>query len=153
DPHLPRLRKTLTLLHYPNSACKHERMPMSDARRMIVLVDGYTEAITAKTAVCVIRYRPEEVVAVLDRGGADKTSGELLGVGGSIPVVASLADAPAANTLLLGIAPPGGKIPVTWRPIVLEALARRMTVVSGLHQFLCEDADFAAAAAQHGAKL
>lgn len=28
-----------------------------------------------------------------------------------------------------------------------------MTVVSGLHQFLCEDADFAAAAAKHGAKL
>jgi uncharacterized NAD-dependent epimerase/dehydratase family protein len=126
---------------------------MSNARRMVILVDGYTEAITAKTAVCVIRYRPEEVVAVLDRGGAGKTSGELLGVGGSIPVVAGLADAPGANTLLLGIAPPGGKIPANWRPIVLEALSRRMTVVSGLHQFLCEDADFAAAAAQHGAKL
>ncbi len=126
---------------------------MSDARRMVILVDGYTETITAKTAVCVIRYRPEEVVAVLDRAGAGKTSGELLGVGGSIPVVAGLADAPAANTLLLGIAPPGGKIPANWRPIVLEALGRRMTVVSGLHQFLCEDADFAAAAAKHGAKL
>ena len=98
---------------------------MSDPRRMIILVDGYTETITAKTAVCVIRYRPEEVVAVLDRGGAGKTSGELLGVGGSIPAVAALADAPAANTLLLGIAPPGGKIPANWRPIVLEAIARR----------------------------
>ena len=126
---------------------------MSEPRRMVILVDGYTETITAKTAVCVIRYRPEEVVAVLDRGGAGKTSGELLGVGGSIPVVAALADAPAANTLLLGIAPPGGKIPANWRPIVLEALTRGMTVVSGLHQFLCEDADFAAAAALHGAKL
>jgi uncharacterized NAD-dependent epimerase/dehydratase family protein len=120
---------------------------------MVILVDGYTEAITAKTAVCVIRYRPEEVVAVLDREGAGKTSGELLGVGGSIPVVAGLADAPAANTLLLGIAPPGGKIPSTWRPIVLEALGRRMTVVSGLHQFLSDDAEFSAAAAQHSAEL
>ena len=72
---------------------------------------------------CVIRYRPEEVVAVLDREGAGKTSGDLLGVGGSIPVVAELADAPAANTLLLGIAPPGGKVPGHWRPIVLQALA------------------------------
>ncbi len=126
---------------------------MSDARRMIILVDGYTESITAKTAVCVIRYRPEEVVAVLDRGGAGKTSGELLGVGGSIPAVAALADAPSANTLLLGIAPPGGKIPANWRPIVLEALSRGMTVVSGLHEFLCDDVEFAAAAARHGAKL
>lgn len=120
---------------------------------MVIIVDGYTEAITAKTAVCVIRYRPEEVVAVLDREGAGKTSGELLGVGGSIPVVAALADAPAANTLLLGIAPPGGKVPAHWRQIILEALQRRMTVVSGLHQFLCEDPEFAAAAAKHGAKL
>jgi uncharacterized NAD-dependent epimerase/dehydratase family protein len=93
------------------------------------------------------------VAAVLDRGGAGKTSGELLGVGGSIPVVAALADAPAANTLLLGIAPPGGKIPPAWRSIVLEALKRRMTVISGLHEFLCDDAEFAAAAARHGATL
>ena len=126
---------------------------MSDPRRMVIIVDGYTESITAKTAVCVIRYRPEEVVAVLDREGAGKTSGELLGVGGSIPVVAALADAPAANTLLLGIAPPGGKVPAHWRPVVLEALQRRMTVISGLHQFLCDDAHFAAAAAGYGAKL
>jgi uncharacterized NAD-dependent epimerase/dehydratase family protein len=74
-------------------------------------------------------------------------------VGGSIPVVAGLADAPAANTLLLGIAPPGGKIPAHWRQIVLEALGRGMTVVSGLHEFLADDAEFAQAAALHGAAL
>ncbi len=93
------------------------------------------------------------MVAVLDRGGAGKTSGQLLGVGGAIPVVASLADAPAANTLLLGIAPPGGKIPAHWRQIVLEALQRGMTVVSGLHEFLADDPEFAQAAARHGAAL
>jgi uncharacterized NAD-dependent epimerase/dehydratase family protein len=92
-------------------------------------------------------------VAVLDRGGAGKTSGELLGVGGAIPVVASLADAPAASTLLLGIAPPGGKIPAHWRQIVLQALQRGMTVVSGLHEFLADDPEFAPAAARHGAAL
>ena len=61
---------------------------MPTPRRMVVLVDGYSDAHTAKTAVCVIRYRADEVVAVLDRGEAGKTSGQLLGVGGSIPVVA-----------------------------------------------------------------
>ena len=91
-------------------------------RRMVILVDGHTDPCTAKTAICVIRYRTAEVVAVLDRGGAGGTSGQLLGVGGAIPVVAALADAPAADTLLLGIAPPGGKVPAHWRPIVLEAL-------------------------------
>ncbi len=126
---------------------------MTTPRRMVILVDGYTDPCTAKTAICVIRYRTEEVVAVLDRGGAGKTSGQLLGVGGAIPVVASLADAPAANTLLLGIAPPGGKIPAHWRQIVLEALGRGMTVVSGLHEFLADDPEFAQAAARHGAAL
>ncbi len=126
---------------------------MTALRRMVILVDGYTDPFTAKTAICVIRYRSEEVVAVLDRGGAGGTSGQLLGVGGTIPVVASLADAPAANTLLLGIAPPGGKIPTHWRRIVLEAIARGMTVVSGLHEFLADDPEFAQAATRHGAVL
>ncbi len=126
---------------------------MTAPRRMLVLVDGYVDTTTAKTAIGVIRYRSEEVVAVLDRGGAGKTSGQLLGVGGAIPVVAALADALAANTLLLGIAPPGGKIPAHWRQIVLEALEHGMTVVSGLHDFLADDPEFAQAAARHGAAL
>ena len=126
---------------------------MSATRRMVILVDGYTDTSTAKTAIGVIRYRPEEVVAVLDSQGAGKTSGQLLGVGGAIPVVASLAEAPGANALLLGIAPPGGKIPPHWRQIVLEALSRGMTVVSGLHEFLAEDPEFSQAAARHGAAL
>ena len=86
---------------------------MKDPRRMIILTDGYSDAHTAKTAICVIRYRPQEVVAVLDAKGAGQTTGQLLGVGGAIPVVGSLAEAPPANMLLLGIAPPGGKIPPT----------------------------------------
>src|SRR3972149_5072565 len=98
---------------------------MSPPRRMIILVDGHTDAHTAKTAINVLRYKPEDVVAVLDRRGAGQTSRSGLG-GGDVPVVASLADAPRANTLLIGIAPPGGKIPLHWRPIVLEAIARRL---------------------------
>ena len=34
---------------------------------LIILSDGYNDAHTAKTAINVIRYKPEEVVAVLDR--------------------------------------------------------------------------------------
>ena len=98
---------------------------MPTPRRMIVLTDGYRDPHTAKTAICVIRYRPEEVVAVLDRQGAGETAGSWLGVGGTMPVVAAVADAPGANALLVGIAPPGGKLPPHWRPILLEAVQRR----------------------------
>jgi len=126
---------------------------MTQPRRMIILTDGYSDSHTAKTAICVIRYRPEEVAAVLDRQSAGKTCAELLGVGGRIPVVASLAEAPQANALLIGIAPPGGKIPAHWRPIVLEAIRRGMTVVSGLHDLLRDDADFVEAAGRRGVEL
>ena len=85
-------------------------------RRLVILTEGRTDPVTAKTAACVIRYGTDEVVALLDSTQAGKTSQELLGVGGAIPVVARLDDAPAANTLLIGIAPTGGKIPPAWRP-------------------------------------
>lgn len=122
-------------------------------RRIIVLTDGYTDSHTAKTAICVIRYRPQEVVALLDKPAAGKTCQEVIGTGGAIPVVAALADAPEADTLLIGIAPPGGKIPKVWRPIVLEAIARGMNIVSGLHDLLKDDAEFVAAAAKNGVQL
>lgn len=127
--------------------------PNNPARRMVVLTDGHSNPIAAKTACCVLRYCPHEVVAVLDAAAAGKTAAELLGVGGQTPVVADLGSAVEANTLLIGIAPPGGKIPAHWRPIVLDAIKRGMDVVSGLHDFLCSDPEFSAAAASSNSKL
>jgi uncharacterized NAD-dependent epimerase/dehydratase family protein len=123
------------------------------ARKIVLLTDGFSDAHTAKTAISVIRYRPEEVVAVLDADSAGRTAGVVLGVGGSIPVVDSLESSPPGDTLMIGIAPPGGKIPAHWRPIVLEAIARGMNVVSGLHDFLNDDAELAAAARARGVQL
>ena len=77
----------------------------------ILLSDGYRDPHTAKTAICVIRYRPEEVVAVLDRGRGRADQRPTAGRGRGDSRRGALADAPAADTLLLGIAPPGGKIP------------------------------------------
>ncbi len=60
---------------------------------MVILTDGHTNPHTAKTAINLIRYRPAEVAAVLDRQAAGKTCQELVG-GGDIPVVATLAERP-----------------------------------------------------------
>lgn len=122
------------------------------SRRIVVLTEGYTNPRTAKTAANLIRYRPEEVLAVLDATQAGKRSGELLQVG-DVPIVASLDEAPATDTLLIGIAPPGGRIPEPWRKIILEAIARGMNIVSGLHEFLCDDPEFSAAASRAGVEL
>lgn len=123
------------------------------SRRIVILTEGRTNPLPAKTATCVIRYKSEEVVAVYDSTQAGKTVGELLGVGGSLPVIGSLADAPDANTLLIGVAPAGGKLPPDWRAIILEAIDRGMNLVSGLHDFLSSDAEIAAAAAKKGVDI
>jgi uncharacterized NAD-dependent epimerase/dehydratase family protein len=125
----------------------------SDPRRLIILTEGHTEPITGKTASCVLRYRPEEVVALLDSSKAGRTAHELLGVGGKTPIVARLRDAPTANTLMIGIAPSGGRIPPAWKAIILEALSGGMDVVSGLHEFISDDPEFAAAANKSGATI
>ena len=124
-----------------------------DNRSMVILTDGFSNPVTAKTACCVLRYCGDEVVAILDRSAAGKTAEEMLGVGGMIPVIDRLDTVPQAKSLLIGIAPPGGKIPQAWRPIVLDAISRGMTVYSGLHDFLVDDVEFVAAANASGAKL
>lgn len=121
--------------------------------KIAVLTEGYCDPITAKTAVSVIRYRPDEIVAVVDSAQAGKACQEVLGVGGRIPVVATIEQAPAADTLLVGIAPPGGRLPPAMRRAVLAAVERGMTVISGLHEFLCDDPEIANLAAQRGAVL
>jgi uncharacterized NAD-dependent epimerase/dehydratase family protein len=123
-------------------------------RQIVILTDGYTDAHTAKTAINVLRYKPNDVVAVFDRSHAGERCQEVFGLGGAIPVIGSLAEASSrANGLLIGIAPPGGKLPASWRPIVLEAITRGFEVVSGLHDFLADDPELAAAAAKSGSRL
>ncbi len=123
------------------------------SQKLVILTEGHSDPHTAKTACSVLRYRGTEVVAVLDGTQSGIRAQQLLGVGGDVPVVASLDAAVGANTLLIGIAPPGGKIPAAWRSVVLQAISRGMDVVSGLHDFLCEDPEFAQAAARHGVQL
>lgn len=123
------------------------------SRRIIILTEGHTEPHAGKTAANVIRYRRQEVLALLDSTQKGRKSGELLDTG-DVPIVGSLDDAPEANTLLLGIAPPGGKIPPPWRAVILDAITRRkMDVISGLHDFLASDPEFAAAASKSGSQL
>ncbi|MGI9455593.1 MAG: DUF1611 domain-containing protein [Aeoliella sp.] len=122
-------------------------------RRIVILTEGHTNALSAKTAASVLRYQPDEVIALLDATQAGKTANELLGVGGRTPVIARLEDADNPNVLLIGIAPAGGKLPAEWKQTVLEAFDRGMDVVSGLHDFLSSDPELAERAAERGVEI
>lgn len=123
------------------------------SQQLVILTEGHSDPHTAKTACSVLRYRGPDVMAVLDSTHCGKTVQEVLGVGGDIPVIGRLADAAGANTLLIGIAPPGGKVPDPWRRVILEAISTGMDVVSGLHDFLIDDPEFVDAAHRAGVQL
>ena len=125
-------------------------------RRLVILTEGQFGAHHAKTAMGVIRYATDRTVAVLDSSIAGRNVSEWL-PGHDIPVVATLDDALALplppDTLLIGIAPTGGKLPDDWRATILEAIAAGLEVHSGLHTFLGDDPEFSAAAAARGVRI
>ncbi len=122
----------------------------------MILAEGAFGPHSAKTAYGVIRYGRDDVVAVLDSTRAGQNVDAFL-PGHDIPIVATLAEALALptppDTLLIGIAPTGGRLPDTWRAIILTAIAAGLDVHSGLHTLLGDDPEFAAAAAAHGSTL
>ena len=120
--------------------------------RVVVLAHGQFPG-RAKTAVGVLKYSDSEVVAVLDRDRAGTVAADHRSDLPDVPIVASMDDAPAADTLLVGIAPIGGGFDESWRPDVRTAIQRGCDVVAGLHYFLADDDEFAALAAEHGVAL
>ncbi|HET9344622.1 MAG TPA: DUF1611 domain-containing protein [Candidatus Limnocylindrales bacterium] len=125
-------------------------------RRIVILAEGNFGFHHGKTAVGVIRYGPDDTVAVIDSTQAGHNVSEILPAH-DIPIVASLAEAMAGrtrpDTLLIGIAPTGGKLPDSWRVTILDAIRAGLDVHSGLHTFLGDDPEFAAAAAAAGTQI
>ncbi len=135
-------------------------MPASDARlgsprRLAILAEGAFGEVASKTAIGVVRYGRDPVVAVIDSTRAGRNVSEWLGDRFDIPVVGSVHEALAhrPTAILIGIAPPGGRLPSSWRRTVLEATGAGLDVLSGLHAFLGEDPEFAAAARAKGTAI
>jgi uncharacterized NAD-dependent epimerase/dehydratase family protein len=124
-------------------------------RRMVILAEGQFSHHSSKTANGVIRFIPDQVVALIDSTQAGRTAGEIIGAGGDIPVVASLEDAFRLNptALLIGIAPPGGKLPDSFKLIIRQAIEHQMDVLNGLHTFVGDDPELANLAAQYGVEI
>jgi uncharacterized NAD-dependent epimerase/dehydratase family protein len=129
-------------------------------RRLVILAEGDFGLHHGKTAVGVIRFGPYPVSAVIDSTQAGRRVSEVLGLAGprfEIPIVADLAEALAQpdrpNALLIGIAPTGGKLPISWRTTILAAIGAGLDILSGLHTFIGDDPEFAAAAEHKGVEI
>jgi uncharacterized NAD-dependent epimerase/dehydratase family protein len=132
-------------------------MRPSPERRLVILTEGQFQVHNAKTALGVMRYGPDPVVALLDSTIAGRRASDIVGPDPrfDVPAVATLDEALAfgPTALLIGIAPTGGKLPVDWRPTIRAALDAGLDVLSGLHTFIGDDPEFAAAAAATGARI
>ena len=124
-------------------------------RRIAVLAEGGFDLLEAKTAVGVIRYGRDPVVAVADSRYTGRTAADIVGVGDDVPIVESVAAALAykPNTLLLGTAPRGGVLPAAWRRQVVHAMREGLDIINGLHHFLEEDEELAGVARSCGVDL
>ena len=121
-------------------------------RRLAILADGMLNPHNAKTAFGVLRYSPDQTVAVIDRDHAGADCGAVVGVGQGVPIVASVEEALGyqPDTLLIGIAPRGGRLPDEWHAWLLTALRAGLNLESGLHTFLSDDAVLSETAGRHG---
>ncbi len=117
--------------------------------RTLILSEGFSaDAHYGKTMRGVVRYRGEDVVAILDseRAGASHEG---------IPVVGTVEEALgfSPQVALVGVATQGGRFPPTWRVLLRQCIDHGISIENGLHQFLRDDEELAPIATRTGAEL
>ena len=125
------------------------------SERLAIFAEGLFESHSGKTAHGVIRYGNRDVVAVVDSTNAGRTAAEIEPFCvREVPVVAGVAEAieRGATTLLIGVAPTGGKLDPAWRPALLEAIEAGLDLEAGLHTELSADPELREAAERRGAR-
>ncbi len=127
------------------------------SERLAIFAEGLFAKHNGKTAHGVIRYGTREVVAVIDSTQAGRSA-----VGGGALQPQAGADRGrrsqealelGATTLLIGVAPTGGKLDPAWRAMMREAIAAGLNLEAGLHTQMSEDPELRRAATRAGVAL
>ena len=111
-------------------------------RRYAILAEGRFADSSAKTAHGLIRYGKDEVVCVMDSTLAgDRVAGALPDLGRDAPIVGTFQEALdlSPTSILVGLAPAGGKLPEEWMETLRSAAEAGLEIVSGLHQRLAPE--------------
>ncbi len=123
--------------------------------RLLILTEGRLGVFSSKTGVSVLRYRPQDVVGVLDSAYAGRPIESVLeGISG-VPIFASVAEAlpQRPDAVLIGIAPAGGALPERMRRHLVDALQHGLSIISGLHTMISDDAELVELAGDSGGRI
>lgn len=117
--------------------------------KAIVYCEGAFNTPNGKTAHGLVRFTERyEIVGVLDRNYAGHDAGEVLdGKPNGVMIYKSLESAEkkllekgiVPRTMVIGLAPDGGRLPASARGTIKKALEMGWNVDSGLHDFLTND--------------
>jgi uncharacterized NAD-dependent epimerase/dehydratase family protein len=117
--------------------------------RYLILAEGFShDPHYGKTLHGVLRYRREDVVAILDSQRAGETEQ-------GVPVVGTVNDALCfgPTTALVGVVTQGGHFPGDWRALLASCAAKGLDVESGLHHRLTAIPELVETARRHGVEL
>lgn len=120
-----------------------------------VYCEGHFAGIDGKTANGLVRYSEKyEILSIIDSEKTGRDAGTVLDdQPNGIPIVQDLDAAlrienKVPDYFIFGIAPASGMLSAPERALVLRAIGLGMNIVNGLHEFLNDDPEFAAAGAR-----
>jgi uncharacterized NAD-dependent epimerase/dehydratase family protein len=119
----------------------------------VVYCEGNFGEIDGKTANGLVRHSEVyRILSVIDSRKAGLDAGEVLdGRANGISICSDLAEAIASagcipDFMIFGMAPASGMLSPVERGVMLDAIGRGINIINGLHEFLNDDPEFAAAA-------
>ncbi len=126
----------------------------------VVYCEGNFGAIDGKTANGLVRHSEKyEILSVIDSAKSGLDAGDVLDdAPNGIPICANLDEAIALaderpDFIIFGMAPSTGLMSPAERTLMLKAMSLGMGLVNGLHEFLNDDPEFAAASAQNQVEI
>ena len=121
---------------------------MSEKRYLILAEEFSHDPHYAKTARGVMRYRRDDVVAMLDSKRAGESED-------GVPIVGTVDEALAfgPNTALVGVVTQGGRFPGDWQELLKSCVSHGLDLENGLHVRLRDIPSLTELAAEHGAEL
>ena len=117
--------------------------------RYLLLAEGFSgDPLYGKTMRGVLRYRREDVVAILDSTRVGETED-------GVPIVATVEEALpfGPTTALVGVVTQGGHFPPEWMKLLRACVEHGLDVENGLHVFLGDDVELSGLAEEHRVEL